>query len=117
LHLLKRKYQTKKAVAEKMAKLTKRDPFHHYQYFSRRTSKPANVTIHFYRTFYKVFKAELDAIKAKIGIAQKKELADSKDVNFAILIQCVDKITVNMEKIVAVQKEILGRLDGRSPLQ
>ena len=114
INLLKKKYMTKKAMANKMADYLGSSIDSFYPYFTRNTTGK-EVGKRFYRNFYKVFRAELYAIKGKVNIPEPDAQTFDYMVNtFDKLAQCVEKLTLNMEKIVSVQAMILDRLDGKS---
>jgi len=70
INLLKKKYRTKKAIAQKMATYLGRartfDSF--YTYFTRHTTGK-KVGSRFFINFYKIFRADLYALQSKTDVS------------------------------------------------
>ena len=113
--LLQKKYGTKIAMAKVMAEKLKKSPDSYYAFFSRRTASSESISNHFLHKFYKVFKADLLAIKRE-DEALDTNMHSLKKVNEKLrddLHKSVENnraLVLNNQKLLEVQQELLVRL-------
>jgi hypothetical protein len=98
-----------------MARQLQRDVDSFYSLFTRCTASPEAVTRYFIDDFYKIFQAELDAIKGKEEGRDLSKESLPKGIEDLIngLLRAIENNTVLVltnQKLVEAQLELLARL-------
>ena len=98
--LLKNKYPTRKAIVEVMAKGLNKNPKTFYANFIHYANGTKNISGHTLRGFYRIFQADLDAIKGGVVPSVDLFLQESQEDHIDVLKRNYDTLNHSMDLVI-----------------